>query len=64
MTEGARWWNQAFEAAGFRDGFQVRTLPADVDPMDIRYNVVHGCIAIHAAGPMEIPLWIPAPERS
>jgi Met-zincin/Domain of unknown function (DUF5117) len=40
LTEGARWWNQAFEAAGFRDGFQVKTLPADVDPMDIRYNVV------------------------
>ncbi|HMF76225.1 MAG TPA: zinc-dependent metalloprotease [Bryobacteraceae bacterium] len=40
LTEGARWWNQAFEAAGFRDGFQVRTLPPDADPMDIRYNVV------------------------
>jgi hypothetical protein len=40
LTDGAKWWNQAFEAAGFRDGFQVRTLPADVDPMDIRYNVV------------------------
>ena len=40
LMEGASWWNQAFEAAGFHNGFQVKVLPADVDPMDIRYNVV------------------------
>jgi hypothetical protein len=40
LMEGGSWWNQAFEAAGFRNGFQVKVLPADVDPMDIRYNVV------------------------
>ena len=40
LMEGASWWNQAFEAAGFHNGFQVKVLPADVDPMDIRYNIV------------------------
>lgn len=40
LFEGATWWNQAFEAAGFKDAFQVKMLPADADPMDIRYNVV------------------------
>ena len=39
--DGARWWNQAFEAAGYRDGFIVKILPENVDPMDIRYNVVN-----------------------
>jgi hypothetical protein len=41
FLEGARWWTRAFEAAGFRDAFQVRDLPADADPMDARYNVIH-----------------------
>ena len=40
LQEGASWWEQAFEAAGFRNAFQVKILPPDVDPMDIRYNVV------------------------
>ncbi len=40
MLDGARWWNQAFEAAGYRDAFQVKLLPTDADPMDVRYNVV------------------------
>ncbi len=40
LLEGARWWNQAFEAAGYVDGFQVRMLPEDADPMDVRYNVI------------------------
>ena len=40
LMEGASWWNQAFEAAGYIDAFQVRLLPADADPMDIRYNVI------------------------
>lgn len=38
--EGAKWWNEAFEAAGFKNAFQVKVLPADADPSDIRYNVV------------------------
>ncbi|RRB00956.1 zinc-dependent metalloprotease [Larkinella rosea] len=40
LMEGATWWNQAFEAAGYRNAFQVKLLPADADPMDIRYNLV------------------------
>ncbi|MDA7840060.1 zinc-dependent metalloprotease [Luminiphilus sp.] len=40
LVEGALWWNQAFEAAGFIDGFQVKILPNGVDPMDVRYNVI------------------------
>lgn len=41
LVEGASWWARAFEAAGFRDGFQVRVLPDDADPMDIRYNMIN-----------------------
>ncbi|MEO7659305.1 MAG: DUF5117 domain-containing protein, partial [Pyrinomonadaceae bacterium] len=41
LIEGASWWNQAYEAAGFRNAFQVRVLPPDADPMDIRYNVIN-----------------------
>jgi hypothetical protein len=40
LLEGARWWNKAFSAAGFIDGFQVKMLPEDADPMDVRYNVI------------------------
>jgi predicted Zn-dependent protease len=41
LIEGASWWNKAFEAAGFKNAFQVKVLPADADPMDIRYNVIN-----------------------
>ncbi len=41
LMDGARWWNQAFEAAGYKDAFQVKLLPADADPMDTRYNVIN-----------------------
>src|ERR1700722_7803154 len=41
LVEGASWWSQAFEAAGFRNGFKVAVLPADADPMDIRYNMIN-----------------------
>ena len=41
LVEGAAWWNQAFEAAGYKDAFQVRVLPKDADPMDIRYNMIN-----------------------
>ena len=40
LVEGARWWNQAFEAAGFRNGFRVELLPEGADPMDVRYNTI------------------------
>ena len=41
LIEGASWWNQAFEAAGFIDAFQVRELPPGADAQDIRYNMIH-----------------------
>jgi len=41
LLEGASWWNQAFEAAGFKNAFQVKLLPEDADPMDVRYNVIN-----------------------
>jgi len=41
LLEGAGWWNQAFEAAGYRDAFRVEMLPDDADPMDVRYNVIN-----------------------
>ncbi len=40
LLEGASWWNEAFEAAGYKDAFQVKLLPEDADPMDVRYNVI------------------------
>ena len=40
LLDGARWWNQAFEAAGYRDAFRVEILPDSADPMDVRYNVI------------------------
>ena len=41
LVEGASWWNQAFEAAGFRNAFLVDILPDGADPMDIRYNMIN-----------------------
>src|SRR3989442_9589039 len=40
LIEGASWWNQAFEAAGYRNAFRVEVMPTDADPMDVRYNVI------------------------
>lgn len=40
LLDGARWWNQAFEAIGYKDAFQVKMLPKDADPLDLRYNVI------------------------
>jgi hypothetical protein len=41
LLEGARWWNQAYEAAGYKNAFQVQVLPDSADPMDIRYNMIN-----------------------
>ena len=41
LIEGASWWNQAYEAAGFINAFQVRELPEGADAQDIRYNMIH-----------------------
>jgi hypothetical protein len=40
LIEGASWWDQAFEATGYKNAFQVRLLPEGADPMDVRYNVI------------------------
>ncbi|NMH61201.1 zinc-dependent metalloprotease [Alteromonas ponticola] len=40
LKEGASWWNEAFSAIGYKDAFQVKVLPEDADPMDVRYNVI------------------------
>jgi hypothetical protein len=40
LIEGARWWNQAFEAAGYRNAFQVEMMPEGADPLDARYNMI------------------------
>ena len=41
LVEGAMWWADAFEAAGFVDAYRVEILPEGVDPQDIRYNMIH-----------------------
>jgi hypothetical protein len=41
LVEGASWWKQAFEAAGFKNAFEVKVLPKTADPMDIRYNMIN-----------------------
>ncbi len=41
LVEGASWWNIAFEAAGYRNAYQVKVMPEGADPMDIRYNMIN-----------------------
>jgi hypothetical protein len=41
LLDGARWWNQAFEAAGYRNAFRVELLPEGASPLDVRYNVIN-----------------------
>ena len=41
LIEGAAWWNDAYETAGFIDAFRVEVLPEGVDAQDIRYNMIH-----------------------
>jgi hypothetical protein len=41
LVEGARWWDQAFQAAGWAPRtFQVDVLPEGAAPMDVRYNII------------------------
>ena len=40
LLDGARWWNDAFEAAGFIDAFRVELMPEGADLLDVRYNVI------------------------
>lgn len=48
LREGGMWWNKIFEAAGFKNAFSVRDLPAGADMMDARYNMLYW---VHRAGP-------------
>jgi hypothetical protein len=41
LLDGARWWNQAFEAAGYRNAFRVEMLPEGASPLDVRYNMIN-----------------------
>lgn len=41
LAEGVAWWATAFDAAGYVDAFRVEELPANIDPLDMRYNVVN-----------------------
>jgi hypothetical protein len=41
LLDGARWWDQAFEAAGYRNAFQVMIRPDSISPLDARYNVIN-----------------------
>ncbi|CAL66771.1 zinc-dependent metalloprotease [Christiangramia forsetii] len=40
LMDGAKWWNEAYEAIGYKNAFQVKMLPEDADPLDVRYNVI------------------------
>jgi hypothetical protein len=41
LLEGAGWWNQAFEAAGYRNAFRVELRPDSISPIDARYHVIN-----------------------
>ena len=40
FREGAMWWNEVLEAAGFSDALRIEDMPEDMDPLDARYNVI------------------------
>lgn len=40
LLEGALWWREAFEEAGYIDAYRVELLPEGIDPLDARYNVI------------------------
>ena len=40
LIDGASWWNEAYEAAGFKNAFQVKIMPEGADMLDVRYNVI------------------------
>ena len=41
LIEGASWWAEGFEAAGFEDAYRVEVLPEDAHPLDVRYNIIN-----------------------
>jgi hypothetical protein len=40
LIEGASWWAEAYEAAGFIDAYRVELLPEGAHSLDARYNVI------------------------
>ncbi|MEO1657970.1 MAG: zinc-dependent metalloprotease [Pseudomonadota bacterium] len=40
LIEGAMWWADGFEAAGFPGGYRVEVMPEGVHPLDVRYSVI------------------------
>lgn len=40
LLDGARWWADAFRAAGFRDAYRVEVRPDSIDPLDVRYSTI------------------------
>lgn len=48
FIEGGNWWNKVFEGAGFKNAFSVRPMPAGIDPLDVRHNVL---LWVHRNGP-------------
>jgi hypothetical protein len=40
LLEGGSWWTEAFDKAGFKNGFKIKMLPPDADALDVRYNVI------------------------
>lgn len=40
LIEGASWWNQAFEAAGYKNAFIVMEMPEGANMQDVRYDTI------------------------
>jgi hypothetical protein len=40
LVDGAGWWAEAFDAAGFIDAYRVELLPEGAHSLDARYNVI------------------------
>jgi hypothetical protein len=40
IRDGALYWNDALESAGFRGAVRVEDLPPGADPLDVRYSVI------------------------
>ncbi|HUF65274.1 MAG TPA: zinc-dependent metalloprotease [Gemmatimonadaceae bacterium] len=50
FLDGGRWWNDIFEAAGWRNAFRIEPLPAGVDALDARYPAIYW-VHRHTRGP-------------
>lgn len=48
FREGGMWWNEIFEAAGFRNAFRIQDLPSGANPLDARYSMIYW---VHRQGP-------------